>query len=264
MKTPLANNEGGITKNLYGYNGKELWGEMDLSINFYEARVMDASLGIFQGVDALAEKYPSHSPYCYTFDNPIRFTDPTGNEPEDDYFSRLGKYLGNDGRGNGIRIVEDINISSVTENLSKINDGVSSTQSKSKNLDQALMNSASIQNTQDLSSQSESNIILHYAEKLGIARNNFHTTNFSDSGDDFAAGGFINGKFNLKFEYGSLGKRLNNSDDITNLLVHEILGHGGDHLKGLKYNRENNRIFWDWEKRATKKTSESFILGWYF
>jgi RHS repeat-associated protein len=83
MKTPLANNEEGINKNLYGYNGKELWGEMDLSINFYGARFFDGAIGRFSSVDPLASKMPEWSPYSYGFNNPLRFIDLDGREPED-------------------------------------------------------------------------------------------------------------------------------------------------------------------------------------
>ena len=41
----------------------------------------DPRLGRFLSVDPLAEKYPGWSPYNYVFDNPLKFTDPTGMWP---------------------------------------------------------------------------------------------------------------------------------------------------------------------------------------
>ncbi len=41
---------------------------------------MDPSLGRFTTVDPLAEKYPAHSPYAYTMNNPVMLIDPTGME----------------------------------------------------------------------------------------------------------------------------------------------------------------------------------------
>ena len=43
----------------------------------------DPQLGIFGRVDPLASKMPAWSPYSYAFNNPLRFTDPTGMAPED-------------------------------------------------------------------------------------------------------------------------------------------------------------------------------------
>ena len=61
----------------YKYNSKEL----DMTNNLYDygARHYDAALCRWNGMDALAEKAPSFSPYMYCFSNPIKHIDPDGN-----------------------------------------------------------------------------------------------------------------------------------------------------------------------------------------
>ncbi len=74
----------------------------------YGARFYNPTLGIFHGVDAWAEKYPSWSPYNYTMNNPIKYIDPTGNGPTGDYFNKKGQNIGNDGKAdNKIYLVND-------------------------------------------------------------------------------------------------------------------------------------------------------------
>jgi RHS repeat-associated protein len=80
MKTPLANNEDGVTKNLYGYNGKEVWGEMDLGLSYYGFRLMDHAIGRFTSIDPLASKYTNISLYAYVANNPLNAIDPDGKE----------------------------------------------------------------------------------------------------------------------------------------------------------------------------------------
>ena len=67
--------------NNYQYNGKELNTDFGLDWNDYGARWYDAGLGRFTTVDPLASSMPSWSPYSYTFNNPIAFTDPLGLAP---------------------------------------------------------------------------------------------------------------------------------------------------------------------------------------
>jgi len=63
--------------------------DSETGLYYYGARYYNPRLSIWYGVDPLGEKMPSWSPYAYAFDNPVRYTDPDGREPKDDY--RLNK-----------------------------------------------------------------------------------------------------------------------------------------------------------------------------
>ena len=66
----------GSYENPYKFSGKEL----DENTGLYDhgARHREPSSGVWYGVDALFEKYPSCSPYAYCMGNPIRIVDPNG------------------------------------------------------------------------------------------------------------------------------------------------------------------------------------------
>ena len=66
--------------------------EKDKMSNFYETdfRRYDPQLGRLTGIDLMAEKLASISPYQYAFNNPIILNDPTGLAPN--YIHEDGKY----------------------------------------------------------------------------------------------------------------------------------------------------------------------------
>ncbi|OUD23965.1 RHS repeat-associated core domain-containing protein, partial [Flavobacterium psychrophilum] len=76
-------------KSPYLFNGKELDRETNLS--FYGARYLDMKTSLWLNIDPLAEKFPGWSPYSFCYNNPMRFTDPTGMAP-DDWVKKDGKW----------------------------------------------------------------------------------------------------------------------------------------------------------------------------
>jgi RHS repeat-associated protein len=68
----------GSYNNPYKFNAKEL--DEDTGLYYYGARYYNPRLSIWYGVDPLFEKYPEISPYVYTADNPVKYTDPDGKD----------------------------------------------------------------------------------------------------------------------------------------------------------------------------------------
>jgi RHS repeat-associated protein len=77
-----GNWNGAQGNNKYGYNGKEWNDDFGLGMNDYGARYYDPSAARWWNVDPLTEKMPRHSAYNYCFNNPIKFVDPNGCEPD--------------------------------------------------------------------------------------------------------------------------------------------------------------------------------------
>jgi RHS repeat-associated protein len=66
------------TPNDYTYNGKEMNSDFGLNLSDYGARWYDASIGRWNSVDPLAEKYSSMSTYVYAGNSPTLNIDPDG------------------------------------------------------------------------------------------------------------------------------------------------------------------------------------------
>jgi RHS repeat-associated protein len=91
LNTGLSNS--GVTDpiNNYKYNGKELQTDLDLEWLDYGARFYDPQIGRWHSIDSKAEKYNGYSPYGYTNNSPILFTDPNGEEIWIEYTDEDGK-----------------------------------------------------------------------------------------------------------------------------------------------------------------------------
>jgi RHS repeat-associated protein len=80
----------GSYNNPFKFNAKEL--DEDRGLYYYGARYYNPRLSIWYGVDPMVTKYPNWSPYVYTFDNPIKYTDSDGREPNDIvYYNLMGE-----------------------------------------------------------------------------------------------------------------------------------------------------------------------------
>lgn len=75
----MAEQTTGVFDNPYKFNAKEL--DTETGLYYYGARYYNPKWSIWYGVDPMADKYRSWSPYNYTLDNPVTLTDPDGREP---------------------------------------------------------------------------------------------------------------------------------------------------------------------------------------
>jgi len=81
----------GSFNNPYKFNGKEL--DEETGLYYYGARYYNPKTSVFISVDPLAES--TMTPYQYTYQNPVRYIDPTGMSGEDPP-QKSGNYINHD------------------------------------------------------------------------------------------------------------------------------------------------------------------------
>jgi RHS repeat-associated protein len=81
------------TENRFKYQNKESLALFGLSsINDFDARYADKTITRFWSVDALSEQMENYSPYNISFNNPLSFIDPDGNEGQEAQESKSFQY----------------------------------------------------------------------------------------------------------------------------------------------------------------------------
>ncbi|MBP7307167.1 MAG: hypothetical protein KA987_13690, partial [Saprospiraceae bacterium] len=74
----MAEQKAGGYSTKYRFTGKEV--DEETGLYYFGARYYDPRISLWYGVDPLASKYPSISPYAYVANNPINAIDPDGRE----------------------------------------------------------------------------------------------------------------------------------------------------------------------------------------
>jgi len=88
----------------YKFTAKEL--DNETNYTYFGARYYDSDISIWLSVDPLADERSWLSPYNYCQWNPVGRVDPTG-ALDDDYFNKMGKYLGSDeAKTDNVKIID--------------------------------------------------------------------------------------------------------------------------------------------------------------
>jgi hypothetical protein len=210
---------------------------------------------VFLSVDPLAEARAWISPYNYSQNNPVGRKDPTG-RLDDKYFDEKGNYLGDDGKGNNIRIITKNQFAMFTDN-----GNVSPVEIESELKMIGVLFSDYVQKT-EMSSENQLKVY-DYFNPTDLSIEN-STKNFNMA---FTNG--TSGKDNKILI--NLQKNLNHVDNfynVINMFEHENkhyidykkLGHNA-YISTPKSIREQNAINYQMNHSSWVKTSDIFKKG---
>jgi uncharacterized protein (TIGR02594 family) len=104
MEMPVRSRNG-VSRELSQFTGQLRDREFPTTVDYFKARYYDPEIGRFFSADALQDLHPSFTPYAYVRNNPLRYTDPTGNS---DYEERLKREEEERRRNEEIRRQEEL------------------------------------------------------------------------------------------------------------------------------------------------------------
>tara|TARA_R110000850_G_C9994955_1_gene467523 strand:- start:1125 stop:11606 length:10482 start_codon:yes stop_codon:yes gene_type:complete len=90
----------------YKFNAKEL--DEETGWYYYGARYYDPKWSVWLSVDPMAERGPQYSPYIYTFNNPINFTDPDGRWPDPPTWAKFKNIWGSLSKNSTVYVFQEI------------------------------------------------------------------------------------------------------------------------------------------------------------